>query len=106
MPKKKELNIKIGLALGSGGAKGLAHIGVLKVLEKYKIPLEMIAGSSMGAVIGSSYALGSSIKEIEEKAYQFFSASSIFSIHNFHFFQESLIRDTDIKKAFYRFCGR
>ena len=47
----------IGLALGGGGARGLAHIGVLKVLEKYKIPVHCIAGTSIGALIGAGYAL-------------------------------------------------
>jgi len=45
---------KIGLALG--GAKGAAHIGVLKVLEELRIPVDYIAGTSMGAVVGSLYA--------------------------------------------------
>lgn len=59
---------KIGLALGGGGAKGLAHIGVLKVLEEEKIPIEMIAGTSMGAVIGAIYATGKNSKQTEELA--------------------------------------
>jgi len=111
MPKKTEplinkntdKKIKIGIALGSGGAKGLSHIGVLKVLKKYGIELDMIAGTSMGAVIGAAYATGMPVDEIEKLAYRFFSASSIFSLHNFHFFQESLIRADDIKKSFYAF---
>lgn len=49
---------KIGLALGAGAARGLAHLGVLRVLEKYKIPIDFIAGSSMGALIGCLYACG------------------------------------------------
>jgi len=48
---------KIGLVLGSGGARGLAHIGVLKVLEKNNIPIDYIAGVSAGALIGAYYAL-------------------------------------------------
>lgn len=52
---------KIGLALGSGGARGLAHIGVLKVLEKENIPISMIAGSSIGSLIGAFYASGQTI---------------------------------------------
>lgn len=56
---------KIGLALGSGSAKGLAHIGVIKVLEENNIPIDFIAGSSIGAMIGGAYASGLSIKEIE-----------------------------------------
>src|SRR5690606_4656822 len=43
---------KVGLALGSGAARGLAHSGVLKVLEREGIPVDMIAGSSMGSMIG------------------------------------------------------
>jgi NTE family protein len=64
MGKKK----KIGLALGSGGARGLAHIGVLKVLEKNNIKIDFIAGSSIGALIGSFYAAGLSAKQIEKIA--------------------------------------
>lgn len=48
---------KIGLALGCGGTRGYAHIGVIKVLERNKIPIDFIVGSSVGAVIGSHYAL-------------------------------------------------
>jgi len=100
-----ERKLKIGIALGSGGAKGLAHIGVLKVLKKYGIELDMIAGTSMGAVIGAAYATGMPVEEIEALARRFFSSSSVFSVHNFHFFQESLIRPDDIKKSFYAFVG-
>ncbi len=49
---------KVGLALGSGAARGLAHIGVLSVLEKEGIPIDMIAGTSTGAAIGALYAQG------------------------------------------------
>lgn len=52
---------KIGLALGSGGARGLAHIGVLKALEREKIPISMIAGSSIGSLVGAFYASGQNI---------------------------------------------
>lgn len=49
---------KIGLALGSGGARGFAHLGVLKVLKDEGIPIHLIAGSSMGALVGSFYGAG------------------------------------------------
>ena len=49
---------KIGLALGSGGARGFAHLGVIKVLRDEGIPIDMIAGSSMGAMAGCFYAAG------------------------------------------------
>ena len=48
--------IKIGLVLGGGGARGLGHIGVLQALEKQSIPVHMVAGTSIGAVIGAMYA--------------------------------------------------
>ncbi len=57
---------RIGLALGSGGAKGLAHIGVLKSLEKNHIPISYIAGSSVGSIIGAHYALYHDTKKLEE----------------------------------------
>jgi NTE family protein len=59
---------KIGVALGGGFARGLAHIGVLKVLEEENIPVDFIAGTSVGSVIGAAYASGISAKELEEIA--------------------------------------
>lgn len=57
--------MKVGLALGSGSARGIAHIGVLKALEELKIPIEFIAGSSMGAFVGAAYAAGQTIEQME-----------------------------------------
>lgn len=56
---------KIGLVLGGGGAAGVAHVGVLKVLEANHIPIDVIAGNSMGAIVGSLYASGMSAAELE-----------------------------------------
>ncbi|MGS0726864.1 patatin-like phospholipase family protein, partial [Shewanella sp. 0m-11] len=56
---------KIGLVLSGGGAKGAAHIGVLKVLEEKQIPIDYITGTSIGAYVGGMYALGYSAAEIE-----------------------------------------
>jgi NTE family protein len=58
----------IGLALGGGFARGLAHIGVLKVLEEEKIPIRYVAGTSVGAIIGAAYCSGISAREMEEIA--------------------------------------
>ena len=49
---------KVGLVLSGGGAKGVAHIGVLKVLEEAGIPIDYIAGTSMGSLVGALYAIG------------------------------------------------
>ncbi|HEY7405967.1 MAG TPA: patatin-like phospholipase family protein [Candidatus Angelobacter sp.] len=59
---------KLGIALGGGFARGLAHIGILKVLEEEKIPIDFIAGTSVGSVIGAAYASGICAKELEEVA--------------------------------------
>lgn len=56
---------KIGLALGSGGAKGLAHIGVLKSLEKHNIPVDYIAASSVGSILGAHYARFKDVEKLE-----------------------------------------
>ena len=57
---------KIGLVLGSGGARGIAHIGVLKVLEKNNIPIDYIAGVSAGAFVGAYYALNRKVEGFEK----------------------------------------
>ena len=56
---------KIGLVLSGGGAKGTAHIGVLKVLEQHNIPIDYVVGTSIGAYVGGMYALGYEVREIE-----------------------------------------
>jgi NTE family protein len=58
----------IGLALGGGFARGIAHVGVLKVLEEEKIPIRYIAGTSVGALIGAAYCSGVSVAELEQVA--------------------------------------
>jgi len=57
---------KIGLALGSGSTRGYAHIGVIKILEKNKIPIDFIAGTSVGAMIGSVYAFCKNSHKLEK----------------------------------------
>ena len=57
---------KICLALSGGGARGAAHIGVLKVLEQYRVPIDCIAGTSMGSIVGAAYATGMTIEEMDQ----------------------------------------
>ena len=59
---------KIGLVLSGGTAKGLAHIGILKVLDEEKVPIEYVTGTSMGSIIGGMYSVGYTPEEIEEIA--------------------------------------
>lgn len=59
---------KIGLALSCGGAKSLAHVGVLEVLEENNIPIHAIAGSSMGAYIGALWATGHTVEQMKQLA--------------------------------------
>jgi len=58
---------KIGLVLAGGGARGASHIGVLKVLERERIPIDYVAGTSMGSIVGGMYAAGMSPAEIERQ---------------------------------------
>jgi len=74
---------RVGLALGGGGARGLAHIGVLRVLEKEGISIDLIAGTSIGALVGGAYASGSSSDELQKKAEEYL---------NSHEFRSSTIR--------------
>src|SRR5882672_8119587 len=57
---------RIGLVLAGGGAKGGAHVGVLKVLEELHVPIDCIAGTSMGALVGGGYASGIPADELEK----------------------------------------
>lgn len=61
----------VGLALGSGAALGLAHIGVLKVIERERVPIDLIAGSSIGALVAGLWASGMSAQELEQMALRF-----------------------------------
>lgn len=65
MPDVAAQRKKVGLVLSGGGAKGVAHIGVLKVLEEAGIPIDYIAGTSMGAIVGGLYAVGYDAKALD-----------------------------------------
>ncbi len=65
LPEKDTTRPRIGLVLGGGGAKGAAHIGVLTVLDELRIPVDCIAGTSMGALVGGTYAAGMPADELE-----------------------------------------
>ncbi len=63
---KRDHKLRFGLALGAGGTKGFAHIGVLQVLTEHGIVPDMVAGSSSGAIVGSVYCIGTDLKRLEQ----------------------------------------
>jgi NTE family protein len=68
LPRRELARPRIGLALSGGGARGFAHIGVLMALEEAGLPIDMVAGTSMGCVIGGLYAAGHSPEELRSIA--------------------------------------
>ncbi|ACK48329.1 MULTISPECIES: patatin-like phospholipase family protein [Shewanella] len=64
-PSMAAERLKIGVVLSGGGAKGAAHVGVLKILEEHNIPVDYIAGTSIGAYVAGMYSLGYSASEVE-----------------------------------------
>jgi NTE family protein len=67
-PPAPEPRPRVGVALGGGFARGIAHLGVLRVLDEEKIPIDYLAGTSAGAMLAASYATGHTISEIEAQA--------------------------------------
>ncbi len=74
---------KVGLALGAGGARGFAHLGVLQVLEQADIPIDYIAGSSIGAMVGSFLAMGMNAAAITESLKQIWSPETVAELNVF-----------------------
>lgn len=85
---------KVGLVLSGGGAKGAAHIGVLKYIEEAGIPIDYIAGTSMGSIVGGMYALGYSSEEILEII-----SPDLNGVGMLSFDAESVARMTDSKES-------
>src|ERR1700745_2316566 len=68
LPHAAPTTASIGVALGGGFARGIAHIGVLRVLEEENIPVDYVAGTSVGAIIGAAYCSGTTAAELAEMA--------------------------------------
>jgi len=106
---ESDTRLKIGVALGGGGARGMAHVGVLRSLEAAGIPIDMMAGTSIGSFVGALYCTGAPIDDIEKLALQtnwsnlielkmsrigFFSTRRLERFINFHlsFLQRDILR--------------
>ncbi len=95
-PLKVFRNRKVGLALGSGGAKGLAHISAIEYITGMGIPVDMIAGASIGAVVGAAYCCGS--LEKLKKDMLGFSKKELFSIFDITVPRSGLLKGNDFVK--------
>lgn len=82
------LGLKVGVALGGGAARGLAHLGVLRVLEREKVPIDVLVGTSMGAIIGGAYAVRRDIDAVEKKVREIV-ASREFRRNGLNFLRET-----------------
>ncbi len=92
-------DILVGLVLGVGAAYGLAHIGVLRVIEEENIPVDVVSGSSIGALIGSLWAIGKNSKEIEEIfKFEFSQPKNIFKLLDLGIPKTGFIRGKKIKE--------
>lgn len=82
----------VGLVLSGGGAKGMAHIGLIRVLEENNIPIDYIAGTSIGAIVGALYAAGYTTEEMEElfksDEFYFWSTGKIQKEYRYYFMRE------------------
>jgi NTE family protein len=95
---------KIALVLGGGGTLGVAHIGVIKALEENNINIDIVCGTSMGAVVGGYFASGATGKEIEEFAYRF-KRKDIVDV-KFDFFASNSLLKTDKVTKLLKFISK
>ena len=89
-------NCLVGLVLGAGGARGLAHIGVLRILQREGITVDVMAGSSMGALIAGLWATGKSVDELEKIALQIKSKRAFLSLLNPMFPGAGIVRGLSV----------
>lgn len=99
--------ILVGLALSSGAALGLAHVGIIKVLEREKIPIDFIAGTSIGAVVGAFWASGIDAAELEKVALKFRNKRMLLSLADFSLFPLlGFINGRNLTRFFREYLGR
>src|SRR5512133_2741745 len=88
---------KIGLALSGGGARGLAHIGLLSVFEREGIPVDCIAGASMGGIIAAAFAAGLPCEEMVRKGMQLSHLSELIRLVDLGPFRRGLIEGERVR---------
>ena len=93
---------KIGLALGGGGARGIAHIGILKVLEAENIPIDLLAGTSMGGIVAAPFAVGYSAQRIAGEAIRLGSINNLLKFVDWLPTNKGLLQG----QAVYAYLGR
>lgn len=96
---------KVGLVLGSGGALGIAHIGVISVLEEQGIPVDMVCGSSVGALVAALWAAGYTAQELENIAYRFKEKNPFFSIIDINIPTMSIFKGKKFDRMLFELFG-
>jgi NTE family protein len=99
------MTAKIGLVLGGGGARGLAHIGILKVLQREQIPIDVISGTSMGGIVGAMHAVGLSPDQMEAEATKRGDIGQIFKMIDLQLIGSGLVGGKRIKKMLVEMLG-
>jgi len=97
------LGLQVGVALGGGAAWGWAHIGLLGVLERAGLPIDVVSGCSMGSVIGALYCAGHSVREMEEIALYWRTRTRRFI--EWRFWRMCLLNEKAVRKTFRRYWG-
>jgi NTE family protein len=95
---------KIGLALSGGGAKGGAHLGILRVFDEYGIKISRIIGVSSGSILGAAYCLGMDLKDIDKWSNKFKKLKP-FSLRNLNFFGDSISKSKNLEKLIKELVG-
>lgn len=96
---------KVGLALSGGGARGLAHIGVLKILEREGVPIDYLAGTSMGGVIAAGYAAGLESEFMEQEALRMASLRRLLALADLSLPRRGLLEGQKVREYFTKHLG-
>ncbi|MCP4652888.1 MAG: hypothetical protein GY858_05840 [Candidatus Omnitrophica bacterium] len=97
--------VRLGVALGSGGSYGFAHIGVLEVLEENNIDIDIICGSSMGSLVAAMWAAGFSVDKMKQVAANFGKKLNLFSFPGFYFPFKGIIKAKRSEKIYKEIFG-